>query len=132
MDGSSNSIRGLNEAIALAIKTGGNITGLNVISSASFANASHILKKYRKEMLKNSEKIISQAKIHANRNGIEFNGKIITSPSIVKTITGYAKSKGFDILIMGSRGKSAPDAIYLGSVANGVLHDAKIPVLLVK
>ncbi len=132
LDGSSNSIRGLNEAIALAIKTGGNITGLNVISSASFANAPQILKKYRKEMLKNSEKIISQAKTYASRNGIEFNGKIITSPGIAKTITGYAKSKGFDILIMGSRGKSAPDAIYLGSVTNGVLHNSKIPVLVVK
>lgn len=128
LDGSSNSIRGLNEAILLAIKTGDNMTGLYVISHAGFSNASQVLKGYKKEMLKDSEKIISQARMHVINNGIDFSGKTIISPGIVKTITGFAKSKGFDILIIGSRGKSSPDTVYLGSVANGVLHDSKIPL----
>ncbi len=66
------------------------------------------------------------------KNGIEFDGKIITSPGIVKTIVGFAKSKRFDIVIMGSRGQSSSDTKYLGSVTNGVLNNLEIPVLIVK
>lgn len=132
LDGSPNSIRGLNAAILLAKQSGGTITGLYVISSSGFSKTPSLLKKYRKELIKNAEKIMLQAKSNAIKNNIEFDGKVITSPGIVKTITGFAKSKRFDMIIMGSRGQSSPDARYLGSVANGVLHSLEIPVLIVK
>ena len=132
LDGSTNSIRGLNTAILLAKQSSGTITGLYVISSSGFSKAPSLLKKYRKELIKNAEKIMLQARSSATKSGVEFDGKIITSPGIVRTIVGFAKSKRFDMIIMGSRGQGSPDAKYLGSVANGVLHSLEIPVLIVK
>jgi nucleotide-binding universal stress UspA family protein len=132
LDGSSNSIRGLNTAISLAKQSGGTITGLYVISSSGFSKATALLKKYRKELIKNAEKTIFQARSSVTKNGVEFDGKIITSPGIARTIVGFAKSKRFDMVVMGSRGQSSPDAKYLGSVTNGVLHSLEIPVLIVK
>jgi nucleotide-binding universal stress UspA family protein len=132
LDGSTNSIRGLNAAILLAKQSSGTITGLYVISSSGFSNTPSLLKKYRIELIKNAEKIMSQARSSAAKNGVGFDGKIITSPGIVKTIVGFAKSKRFDIVVMGSRGRSSPDVKYLGSVTNGVLNNLEIPVLIVK
>ena len=132
LDGSTNSIRGLNTAILLAKQSSGTITGLYVISSSGFSKAPSLLKKYRKELIKNAEKIMLQARSSASKSGVEFDGKIITSPGIVRTIVGFAKSKRFDMIIMGSRGQGSPDAKYLGSVSNGVLHSLEIPVLIVK
>ena len=132
LDGSPNSMRGLNTAILLAKQSGGAITGLYVISSSGFSKAPSLLKKYRKELIKNAEKIMFQARSNTIKNNVEFDAKIITSPGIVKTIAGFAKSKRFDMVVMGSRGQSSPDARYLGSVANGVLHILEVPVLIVK
>ncbi|MFZ1077635.1 MAG: universal stress protein [Nitrosotalea sp.] len=132
LDGSPNSIRGLNVAISLAKQSSGTVTGLYVISSSGFSKAPTLLKKYRTELIKSAEKIMLQARSSVTKNGIEFDGKIITSPGIVKTIVGFAKSKRFDIVIMGSRGQSSSDTKYLGSVTNGVLNNLEIPVLIVK
>ena len=132
LDGSPNSIRGLNVAISLAKQSCGAVTGLYVISSSGFSGVTSILKKYRKELLKNAEIIMLQAQTSAIKNKVKFDGKVLISPGIVKTIVGFTKSKKFDMLVMGSRGKSSPDAKYLGSVANGVLNNPNILVLIVK
>lgn len=131
LDGSPNSIRGLNVAVSLAKQSGGAVTGLYVISSGLSGNSS-MLKKYKKELLKNAEAIILQAQTSAIKNKVKFDGKILISPGIVKTIVGFTKSKKFDMVVIGSRGKRSPDAKYLGSVANGVLNDLNMPVLIVK
>lgn len=132
LDGSTSSTRGLNIAIMLAKQSGGLITGLNIISSSGFSKTPAMLKKYVKEMRKNSEKILLQAERSMEKTGTRFEGRILISPGIVKTIIGFAKSKKYDIIVMGSRGQTMPDARYLGSVANGVLHNVNIPVLIVK
>jgi nucleotide-binding universal stress UspA family protein len=131
LDGSLNSIRGLNEAISLARQSGATITGIYVIPNFS-PTISRILRSYRDELTKNAKKIMSHAKTSAARHGITFNEKVVVSGDLVKTISGYAKSSKSDIIIMGSRGEGSPRKEYLGSVANGVLHDSKIPVLVVK
>lgn len=82
--------------------------------------------------MKNAKKIMSHAKTSTARHGIAFNEKVVVSGDLVKTIAGYAKSSKSDIIVMGSRGEGNPRKEYLGSVANGVLHDSKIPVLIVK
>jgi len=41
-------------------------------------------------------------------------------------------AKGFDIIVIGSRGQSGLKEIFLGSVANAVVHKSKIPVLVIK
>jgi len=75
---------------------------------------------------------MSHARTSTARHGITFNERNAVSRDIVKTIVGYAKSSKADIIVMGSRGERGPLKEYLGSVANGVLHDSKMPVLIVK
>ncbi|HJU13323.1 MAG TPA: universal stress protein [Candidatus Nitrosotalea sp.] len=131
LDGSLNSIRGLNEAISLARQSGSTITGIYVMPNFS-PKVSRILKSYRGGLIKNEKKIMSHARTSAARHGITFNERKAVSTDVVKTIVGYAKSSKADIIVMGSRGEGGPLKEYLGSIANGVLHDSRIPVLIVK
>ncbi len=131
LDGSLNSIRGLNEAISLARQSGATITGIYVMPSFS-PKVSKILKSYRVELIKNAKKIMSHARTSTARHGVTFYERNTVSGDVVKTIVGYAKSSRSDVIVMGSRGEGSQSKEYLGSVANGVLHDSKMPVLIVK
>ncbi|VVC06209.1 Universal stress protein family protein [uncultured archaeon] len=131
LDGSLNSIRGLNEAISLARQSEATITGIFVMPKFSHKIA-RVFKEYRTNLMKNSQKIMSHARTSTGRHGIVFEEKIVASIDVVRTITGYAKSRKFNIIVVGSRGQGSPHAEYLGSVANGVLNSTRIPVLIVK
>lgn len=131
LDGSLNSIRGLNEAISLARQTDATITGIHVTPKFS-RKVAKILRSYRGNLRKNTQKIMSHARTSCARHGITFNEQNTISTDIVKTLTHFAKSKKFDIVVMGSRGTGSPTAEYLGSVANGVLNETSVPILIVK
>jgi nucleotide-binding universal stress UspA family protein len=131
LDGSPNSIRGLNEAVSLARQTDATITGIYVMQSFP-PKLAQILKSYRVGMVKTAQKIMSHARTSAARHGVTFNEQVAASTNVVKTIAGYSKRNKFDIVVIGSRGQDSPHAEYLGSVANGVLHESEIPVLIVK
>lgn len=131
LDGSLNSVRGLNEAISLARQCNGTITGIYVTQNFP-PKLARVLRTFRANMLKTARKIMSHARTSTARHGIVFCEKVASSTDVVKTVVGFAKSRKFDIIVMGSRGQGSQHAEYLGSVANGILHDSKIPVLIVK
>ncbi len=130
MDGSKNSMRGLDEAIYLARQCHAIITGLYVIPLSKPITGSQIshLEKY---LLDNASKFMSKAKTRAAQNGILFNDAIIHGDEGPKIIS-YANSKSYDIIVIGSRGMGSMKEIFLGSTSNYVLHKSKIPVLIVK
>ena len=49
-----------------------------------------------------------------------------------QTILELADAIGADEIIVGSKGMRAPGAAMLGSVACSVVHDAKVPVVVVR
>ena len=55
----------------------------------------------------------------------------VNAPSPVDGINGFAKEHGCDLIVMGSRGLGVLRGM-LGSVSNGVLRSAEIPVLVAK
>lgn len=130
LDGSMHSRRGLNEAISLARQSDAIITAIHVIPG--FPKTFGTSKKFEKQMTKKVGKFIEDARISAGRHGLEFDEKIVRSNDTVAAISNHAKTGKYDIVIIGSRGQGSPKPEYFGSVANGVLHDCRIPVLLVK
>lgn len=130
IDGSQNSIRGLNQAISLARQSQGVITGIHVLPE--FPPSYEIdMKKFRGKMSKQAQKFMNAAKISAGRHGIDFTEKIASSKNPVETIVGFSKKNKFDIIVIGSRGLGSPKATYVGSVAHGIVNSSKIPVLVV-
>jgi len=131
LDGSQNSIRGLEMAISIARQFGATITGaysLNVPSHSEFGMPS-VEKSHNKEI----KKIMDDAKILAAQNGVVFNQKLMRGDigyNIIKL--AHDKKQKFGLIVMGSRGRGAVKELFLGSVSNYVIHTSKIPILLVK
>ena len=88
------------------------------------------------ELFKKQKKVIATyiEKLEAltNKSNISMKSQILRSVSIVNDITTYAKSRKFDLIVMGSHGRTGIDKLILGSVANGVIQKSSCPVLIIK
>ena len=130
MDGSKNSMRGLDEAIYLARQCHATITGLYVIPIYS-RNFTDSIIPYQIHITKSAKKFMESAKTICAQKGILFKSKIVFgSPTI--EIDEASKNKEYDIIVIGSRGQSGLKEVFLGSVAKAIIHKSKIPVLVVK
>jgi len=111
IDGSTNSMRGLNQAISLTRQSQGSITRIHVLPE--FLPSYEInIKSYRAQLSKQGKKFMESAKTSASRHGIEFHKKIASSKNTVDTIVGFASKNKFDVIIIGSRGLGSPKANY--------------------
>jgi nucleotide-binding universal stress UspA family protein len=131
LDGSRSSLKGLKLASRIAKPLGAKITGINVVRYSlgfQFPVSSEIRQKH----IKGSEAIITEAKNSVRKDKVSFIGKILKGENIGKTITKFSKTKKFDLIIIGSRGPDPGSEIFLGSVANYLLHKSKIPIIIVK
>ena len=131
LDGSKNSQRGLEMAITLARQCGATITGVFSIHApphSEFRGVGSVEKSLNREV----KKIMEESKVLAAKNGIVFKEKMMRGDigyNIVKLAQGKEK---FDMIVIGSRGRSSAKELFFGSVSNYVIHTAKIPVLVVK
>ena len=131
LDGSKNSIRGLETAITLARSCSATITGfysINVQPHSEFKGVGSVPKSFNEEI----KKFMEEAKTLAAQNGIVFTDKIAKGEigyNIIKATHGKTK---YDMIVMRSRGRSNTKEIFFGSVSNYVIHTSKIPVLIVK
>ena len=131
LDGSENSVRGLETAITLARNCKATITGIHAIYApphSEFKGVGSVGEAYNVNM----KKFIDEAKTLAAKNGIVFTDKIVRGEigyNIIKIAHGKTK---FDMIVMGSRGRSNTKEIFFGSVSNYVIHTSKIPVVIVK
>jgi nucleotide-binding universal stress UspA family protein len=130
IDGSKNSMRGLNEAIYLARQCHAVIIGLYVIK----VPPGIVLNKIKLESgsLKAVEMLMDAAKTKAGRHGVQFKYKIIKGADPGYDIVQYSKNHKNDLIVIGARGMSALKEMFLGSTSNYVLHKSKTPVLIVK
>lgn len=89
---------------------------------------SELIKKQKKVSEKHLEKLESLAE----KNKVTVKSQIISSKSVVNDIVNYAKSRKYDLVVIGSHGRAGFDKLLLGSVANGVSQKTRCPVLIVK
>lgn len=132
LDGSKNSLKGLDMAISLARKLDAIIIGICVIyapSRSEFRSKGSV----EKGSIEKVKKLMNQAKTKAAQNGIVFDDKILYGDigyHIVKF--AHNKKNGINLIIIGSRGRGSAKAMFFGSVSNYVLHASSVPVLVVK
>jgi nucleotide-binding universal stress UspA family protein len=129
LDGSKNSLRGLNMALVLAKPAESSIIGLNVFSCPSvFRISSEIKNKIKKK----SNNIVQQAEAISKKANVPFTGITKISNNVGNTIIVFAEKNGVDMIVIGSRGLDPELGMFLGSVANHVVIKSKIPVTVVK
>jgi len=131
LDGSKSSLKGLRLASTIAKSSDAKIIGINVVRYSlgfHFPVSSEI----KKKNIKGAESIILEAKKSIMKDKVSFIGKILKGENIGKTIFDFLKTKKFDLIIIGSRGPDPGSEVFLGSVANYLLHKSKIPITIVK
>lgn len=70
---------------------------------------------------------------YASKCGVNAEEQIVdTSSSIVETIADYAYRNNIDLIVMGNRGLTPFQELLVGSVAEGVLRQARCTVMVVK
>lgn len=129
LDGSKNSLRGLKFALGVAKQSGSSIMGLNVYSPPMFMKTQSLTIHKIKQR---SDEIVQQAEEISQKNKVPFFGVVKASSNVGKTIIAYSKSHNVDMIVIGSHGPDPELEIFLGSVANHVIHKSKIPVTIVK
>jgi|AFSR01.1.fsa_nt_gi nucleotide-binding universal stress UspA family protein len=138
-DGSETALKAAQAAGKLATKTQGTITLLFVMEP--FNEMAYIsLPGY--ELGIDPEKVARFQRESANAVlertaevlrplGVPFVSRYeIGSPSA--TIVSVAEAEGFDLIVIGSRGRGQLASILLGSVCDRVMHRAHCPVLVIK
>ena len=132
LDGSNNSIRGLDMAIHIARQSQGTITAL-AVKSVPGIYALHPLGFLDFNSMTEVKKILNDAKLRAAKKGIQLTQKALAGdPGYdIARFTNNAKNK-IDLVVIGARGRGSAKELFLGSVSNYVLHKSKKPVLVVK
>jgi nucleotide-binding universal stress UspA family protein len=78
------------------------------------------------------ERLLDEALAHARRCGLQQASTQSAVGVAATEIVRVAEERGVDQIVMGTHGKGALGTLFLGSVAQRVVHLTKLPVLLVK
>lgn len=137
VDDSETSALALAEACKLAKEVGAAVRMVHVVDlaqfgwgGAEFLDAAELQGSIREA----GEQVLSQARTRAEALGVVPETAIIESwgDRIASVIMDDASKWGADLLVMGTHGIGGLMHLLLGSVAEGVLKIADVPVLLVR
>jgi nucleotide-binding universal stress UspA family protein len=144
IDGSDLSFRAAEYAVHLARTEKAEVTALNVVEDikqggaiglqAKYGNVS-LVDAFRKVRKDSAEKWIDKIREVAYSQGVAFKGEIVDDEDITSesgVITEYAQKNNFDLIVIGSKGRSKLERLLMGGVTNSVVNNAKTSVLVVR
>lgn len=135
IDGSENSIRALNYAIALAGKMTepSSLVLVNAHDDISLRGASQFVgKEAVKDYLDDLSKgELAEAVALAEKSPVPFETTFARG-QVAQAIVKVASERAVDLIVLGSKGRSALRDLLIGSVATRVIAMAEIPVTLIK
>ncbi len=132
VDGSTYSNNAVNHAVYLAGLCGAKVTavccyewlgGLHEINES-------VIEELKDKLKVQAESVLTEAAQKLSENGIEHQTRPVSgAPGTM--LSNLAKSREFDLIIMGSHGHSDIAGLFLGSVTHKVLNTIYCPVLVV-
>jgi nucleotide-binding universal stress UspA family protein len=134
LDGSKNSLRGLDTAILFAKQSDAMILGVHSDTSFSAFSAVRAPILPEKKWTNEARGLIHVAKKKVEKNKIKFEGVVIGGHTSGIDLTTFANNprNRIDQIVIGSRGMGFPKEIFFGSTSNFILHKANPPVTVVK
>lgn len=137
IDGSSASLRGLDEALRLAKTTGGTLLLVHVVNElvvvGDYAPASYY-ESFIEAMRESGTKVLAEAAARVRRADVPCEQKLIetlggrTADEIVREATQWPA----DLIVLGTHGRRGLKRLAMGSDAEMVLRLAPVPVLMVR
>lgn len=137
VDGSPTSLAAVDQAANLAKTYGSKVTILLVITIDPFIGVEYISAQNQKaDTLNHSQtmiqEIMEEAKQHFAAQGINADTKVVEGQEIYKEIVRTATDLNADLVVIGSHGRTGIKKLVLGSVAQKVLGEIHLPVLVVR
>ena len=145
IDGSEQSMKAADYAIAMAKKENNNNTQLIALhvlfSQTGYAYSINMfglvtpssINKFIEDAKLDAQQWFDKIKEKISENDIQLKTEVVVSTtSVVAAIVDYAEQENVDLLVISSRGKSGFKKLLLGSTASGVVTYAICPVLVVK
>ena len=85
-----------------------------------------------REQIRQQTALLESTLAAARRSGLEVVSTLAEMGEPATEIARVAQEKGVDQIVMGTHGRGAVGSLLMGSVAQRVVHLAKVPVVLVK
>jgi nucleotide-binding universal stress UspA family protein len=130
-DGSDNTKEAVSYGLWLAKELGAEVTALYVVDQTSFGSFpmdSSIVSVY--SLLENEgKKAVEDVKAEGDSKGVKVTPMVLEGSPTRKILEVAA---GFDLVVMGTLGRSALGKLFMGSVAERVTRYAPCPVLVVR
>lgn len=123
-------------AVDLAKNYNSKLTAVTVVPSTIHISSSYSNVRYEDILLKqrsdSANSALSKVDSIAKKQGINLAKYVLASNAVVKQIVSFAKSEKFDLIVMGTHGRTGWSKLIIGSVANGIIQTANCPALVVK
>ena len=129
VDLSARSADALAMACSLAAAAGiEELTALHVY----FNEAAATYDEYEETLLENNEDAFYRFVARIDLRGADVKPIFVESPEIARTILRVAGEQKFDLIVMGTRGRSRSASIMLGSETEHAIVETRVPLLAVK
>jgi len=136
VDGSETSDKALQEALKLVAGQPAQLLLLHVLEDMQFLDAEGYVNyaELRELTLNMGKRMLDKAAEIATQAGITADSKLVEAAGerIANVITAEAKDWPADLVVIGTHGRSGFSHLLFGSVAEGVVRGASVPVLLVR
>lgn len=123
-------------AISLGKAWGAEVTAIHVIDPGRGVPGGRVKEKEKQreeDAERPAEDLLIEAELQAKKEGINLRKEIVEeSDTVEKAIIDYAQKNNIDVILIGTTGMSAAEEIFLGSVANNVIHHAHCPVFAIR
>lgn len=131
LDGSEGSFKALGEAVELAKRYGAELHTLSVEETPRYAGTIGEVIEEKDAAAHRYAGAVARAREMARAQGVELKSHIIVGHE-VKTFVEFARSRGFDLLVLGFMGHSALYDRVMGSTCQSLVRLAPCSVLVVK
>jgi len=136
IDGSETSMVAMKEAIKLGKALNSKITVVQVMALDPFIADAYVKTGETNELIERTRTylldILEKAKQQFSNEGITVETKLQEGFVVHEEIIQAAQDLNADLIVMGSHGRTGVRKLVLGSVAQKVLGESHIPVLIVR
>jgi nucleotide-binding universal stress UspA family protein len=136
IDGSEYSLSAAKYATRIAKNENAQLFCIHIITSVpyGYATTPPAIDQYFKDVQAKVQSWFDKVREMAKTEGVsEIKTETFTDvKSVIGSIIDYATSRGIDLIVIGTRGRTGLKRLLMGSIASGVVQHSHCPVLLVR
>lgn len=130
VDGSEPSKEAFEYSLEEAAEIDAEFTILQIVES--FGYEEDLAEAALEREMKSAKEFTTKLKEQAEKSGVKAKAKVLTGSDPATEIAKYADEKDFNLVVVGSRGKTGLETVRLGSVSEAVIRRTGSPVMVVR